>query len=600
MELRGDREVEIGGAAAAARRACGRRSAACAAATMMPPGIANRPARPSASCAVSAGTTCCHIAARTCSGGTSSVRWTSGRWWMRGMRSRLIVIATGPSHSSRNASKNAGHRVAIGVGDDARRRRRRTPASRRAASARGRARARRAAATASGCCASRLLSITSSALVPVRRGELEQQLLAEAALALDREHDLVRAQRRGRALDRDRRERAADRAGAQLGDLGELGIELERAAVEQVDEPRRGADACGTSASRSAPRRARAAGSGAAASSATDRAPSASASAACRRRAARAAGRRARGSRIAREVAVAPARGSDRPRAAARTSASTTGAASARTRGSGRRAASACRASIVARIRASVALVRREPLLEHLLRRRASSPPRRRAARRREQPADVARADDVSSPSRPRPLAPAEPDLVLERAARRGAARRERGSRRPCMALLTPSLTCRLRQSGSPTMTSSPSRSSCARDPAAHDVVDVRAVRRALIDRDEPALVHADPHVLADARESLTSTCATPGWRPTMMPPGVSANRWPMQLAARARQAAELTADRHARALAAARSRRSSRPAPAGCGRGARPYICGRGADMLRLPAACRTGGGRLLACRGG
>ena len=35
------------------------------------------------------------------------------------------------------------------------------------------------------------------------------------------------------------------------------------------------------------------------------------------------------------------------------------------------------------------------------------------------------------------------------------------------------------------------------RDPATRDVVDVRAVRRALIDRDELALHDSDPHVLA-------------------------------------------------------------------------------------------------------
>ena len=43
-------------------------------------------------------------------------------------------------------------------------------------------------------------------LVPLRRGDLQQQPLADAALALHREHDLVRMQRRRCTLDRHRRE----------------------------------------------------------------------------------------------------------------------------------------------------------------------------------------------------------------------------------------------------------------------------------------------------------------------------------------------------------------------------------------------------------
>ena len=241
--------------------------AACAAATMTPPGIANRADRLSASAAAAtAARPAATAAVRTASGGTSSVRWTSGRWWMRGIRSRLIVIAIGPSHSSRSAPKNAGQLVAVAVAHDDvvdvgehRDRVEQHQLADQRADRDGLLRPARVAA-------SRLPSITQQALVPVRGGALEQQLLAEAALALDREHDLGRAHRGGGALDRDRRELAAALAG-RAARRARRARGRDRAACRRAGGPAgspRGSG--GTAASRRA-RRARAAGSAPAASS---------------------------------------------------------------------------------------------------------------------------------------------------------------------------------------------------------------------------------------------------------------------------------------------------------------------------------------------
>jgi len=65
------------------------------------------------------------------------------------------------------------------------------------------------------------------------------------------------------------------------------------------------------------------------------------------------------------------------------------------------------------------------------------------------------------------------------------------------------------------------------RDPAARDVVDVRAIRRALIDRDEPALIDSDPHVLAGGAMVVDDHVGPTRLATDDDPVAVNAKRWP-------------------------------------------------------------------------
>ena len=473
---------------------------------MMPPGIAKRPGEALGVLARSAtARRCCHIAVRTCSGGTSSVRCTSGRWWMRGMRSRLIVIATGPDHSSRNMLEERGQRVLVVRRDDrvvdvderGQRVEQHQLADERA---HGDLLHRRAAAATS-----RLQSITSSRWFQCAAASWSSSLLAEPALALDREHaprwSAARAvarstvDRRERAADRARRaarraRRARDRARARC-----------RRAGTRAASPR---GSGGTSASRSRHRRRQLEQPIAqrAASSATDRAPSASASAACRRRAARAAGRRGRGSsRRVRGSDSACTRFGSISGSSANISVDHWRGVSSKMRirsTSGERS----RASIVARIRASTCSC----AASHCSSTCAappSSPAGCRTARGREQRAHVLGTDRRRRrPSRRGLSAPAEPDLVLEPQPRAAQLVANVGRRRRCTARQpSAELDLKAQAVGIADDDVVTVAKLLPRDAAPHHVVDVRAVRRALIDRDEPALVDADPHVLAATRD---------------------------------------------------------------------------------------------------